>query len=339
LCKDKNLKAKLNLKKYRFTTFLFFTIFLLNIRCNNINNKETKVNSIEVKVKVDRFDEVFDTLSESNISNIKKKYPFLFPSNYSNTFWLNKSNDTLYNLLKKAVTNKFKDFNDIEDNMSHFYKHLKYEFPQVKVPRIISVINNVDYENKLILADTLLIISIDSYLGANHSLYDGIPLFVKNGMDINYLLSNIAEKYANKIIIKHSERNFLSKMIFYGKQLYFKDIIMMHSSDAVKINYSEEENTWVNKNELFIWQYIIEKQLLYDTDDRLDDRFLLPAPFSKFYLEIDNDSPGRIGQWIGWQIVRSYSDEFPDAELYEILDLPAEELFNKSKYKPRRIWQ
>jgi len=25
--------------------------------------------------------------------------------------------------------------------------------------------------------------------------------------------------------------------------------------------------------------------------------------------------------------------------LNEILDLPAEELFNKSKYKPRRIWQ
>jgi hypothetical protein len=33
---------------------------------------------------------------------------------------------------------------------------------------------------------------------------------------------------------------------------------------------------------------------------------MTPAPFSKFYLEIDNDSPGRIGAWIGWQMVRSY---------------------------------
>ena len=59
----------------------------------------------------------------------------------------------------------------------------------------------------------------------------------------------------------------------------------------------------------------------------------MPAPFSKFYLEIDNDSPGRIGQWIGWQIVKSYKDEFPDSKLQEILSMPSQDLFNKSKYK------
>jgi hypothetical protein len=28
-------------------------------------------------------------------------------------------------------------------------------------------------------------------------------------------------------------------------------------------------------------------------------------PF-KFYLEIDNETPGQVGGWMGWQIVRSY---------------------------------
>ena len=338
--KDKNLKAKFNLIKYRFIIFLFFTLLILsNISCNDINNKENKINSIDVKIRVERFDKIFDSISESNIYDIKKKYSFLFPGNLSDDFWINKSNDTIYNLLTKAVAKKFDNFEVIENNISHLFKHLKHEFPHINIPRIISVINNVDYENKLILADSLLIISIDSYLGINHSLYAGVPLFIKKDMDINYLISNIAEKYSVETIKKYSERNFLSKIIFYGKQLYFKDIIMTHSSDEIKIGYSKDENTWANKNELFIWQYIIEKQLLYDTDERLDDRFLLPSPFSKFYLEIDNDSPGKIGQWIGWQIVRSYSNEFPNAKLVEILDLPAEELFNKSKYKPRRIWQ
>lgn len=314
-------------------------LIITNISCD-INNKESKVNSIGIKkVEFDRFDQIFYSLSKSNIFDIKKRYSFLFPANYSNTFWINKSKDTLYNLLNNAVKNKFKNINEVEKDLTHFYKHLKYEFPVIKLPRVISVINNVDYENKIILKDTLLLVSIDSYLGSDHELYDGIPMFVKKNMDINYLESHIAEKYAEKLIKKDTDRTFLSKMIFYGKKLFFKDIIMIHTDDNIKIGYSNDEFTWAKENELFIWQYIIEKQLLYDTDDKLNNRFLLSAPFSKFYLEIDNESPGRIGQWIGWQIVKSYSDEYPNANLKEILSLPGEELFNKSKYKPKRIWQ
>ena len=45
---------------------------------------------------------------------------------------------------------------------------------------------------------------------------------------------------------------------------------------------------------------------LYSTDPELIKRFISPAPFSKFYLNIDVDSPGQIGQWIGLQIVKAY---------------------------------
>ena len=114
---------------------------------------------------------------------------------------------------------------------------------------------------------------------------------------------------------------------------------MPHHEDSLKIGYTRDQNKWVNENEVFIWQYMIEKQILFSTKTTLDYRFLMPAPFSKFYLEIDNDSPGRIGQWIGWQIVKSYKDEFPDSKLQEILSMPSQDLFNKSKYKPRRIWK
>jgi hypothetical protein len=36
------------------------------------------------------------------------------------------------------------------------------------------------------------------------------------------------------------------------------------------------------------------------------DASFYKSGFSKFYLEIDNESPGQVGGWIGWQIVRSY---------------------------------
>ena len=65
------------------------------------------------------------------------------------------------------------------------------------------------------------------------------------------------------------------------------------------------------ENEIFIWKYFIENKLLYDTNRELVNRFINPAPFSKFYLELDRESPGKIGQWIGWNIVKSYVKNNP----------------------------
>jgi uncharacterized protein YjaZ len=67
----------------------------------------------------------------------------------------------------------------------------------------------------------------------------------------------------------------------------------------------------------------------------LANRFINPAPFSKFYLEIDNESPGRVGAWIGWQIVRSYMKN-NEVSLKQLLVMDATEIFNNSKYKPKK---
>ena len=65
-------------------------------------------------------------------------------------------------------------------------------------------------------------------------------------------------------------------------------------------------------------------------------RFIEPAPFSKFYLQLDNETPGRIGSWLGWQIVNSYMIQFPEKPLDELLKISPQKLFNLSKYKPKR---
>ena len=99
------------------------------------------------------------------------------------------------------------------------------------------------------------------------------------------------------------------------------------------MHYTEEQLKWAQENEAYIWMYIIEKELLYSTDPELNNRFINPAPFSKFYLEIDNESPGRIGQFIGWQIVRAYMQNNP-VPLHEMLLKDAKSLFEESKFKP-----
>ena len=118
--------------------------------------------------------------------------------------------------------------------------------------------------------------------------------------------------------------------------MYIQDLLLPHERATVKIAYSEEELNWVKENELYIWQYFIEEQLLYKTDPKLVQRFLEPAPFSKFYLQLDNESPGRVGRWMGWQIIKSYLNQNPETPLEALLRMPAQQLFQLSKYKPKR---
>jgi uncharacterized protein YjaZ len=79
----------------------------------------------------------------------------------------------------------------------------------------------------------------------------------------------------------------------------------------------------------------MQEQLLYSTDSKLPSRFINTAPFSKFYLEIDNESPGRVGTWVGWQIVRTFMNN-NDVNLQQLLQMDPIEIFQNSKYKPKK---
>jgi uncharacterized protein YjaZ len=92
---------------------------------------------------------------------------------------------------------------------------------------------------------------------------------------------------------------------------------------------------WAISNESYIWRYFIEKELLYSTDSSLPSRFIAPAPFTKFYLELDSESPGRLGQYIGWQIVRSYM-EHNNVDFMDMLQTDPNKIFNDAKFKPRK---
>ena len=315
----------------------FFLISLF--KCGFIENKESIIDSIDLEIKIERFDQKFYSITKNNITNLKSIYPFLFPKKYDDDFWLKKKNDTIYKLLNQAVNERFKDFDIVSNQIKNSFKRLKYEFPEITIPRIITVINNVDYQNKVILADSLLFISIDTFLGNENELYQGIPKYIRITMDSEFIIPNIIEKFSEKLVRKPKNNNFISEMIFYGKKLYFKDVILPNYSDLLKNEYTKEQYDWVKDNESFIWRYFIDKELLYVNDEKLYDRFLLPAPFSKFYLEIDQESPPRVGQWIGLQIVKSFALNNPKMSLSQIINVSNEEIFKKSKYKPRKTWQ
>ncbi len=322
---------------YRITQKIFILcFFLFAIGCKNNKFKESEILSIPFELTIDRFDKKFHLAKAHDIPELKTNYPFLFPKKFSDSVWIKRQKDSLQLLLLENIEEKFSSMAPLEDQLECLFKHLKYYFPKTKTPKVIGVINNVDYQSKAIYADSLLLLSLDTYLGADHYLYEGIPQYVRQEMDIKFMTSHVASKFAANKIAPTKDRSLLSQMIYYGKQIYFKEWVLPKSTDAQKMGYTEAQIKWVINNEVYMWQYFVQKQLLYDTDPSLNQRFIESAPFSKFYLEIDNESPGRVGVWMGWQIIKSFMERYPDTEISALLNLPARTLFSKSNYKPKR---
>lgn len=315
--------------------YLFLVVFCLFISsCEKKNKVESAVKTIPMEIKVARFDKIFFETPPQDLDKVKKEFPVFFPAGTDDSIWINKMQDPVWRELYTEVQKKYADFEPVKLELETLFKHIKYYFPQTKTPKVVTVIAEMDYSSKAIYADSLVVISLELYLGKNHKFYH-FPNYLKQNFEQRQIAPDVVSSFSARKIPPVMEKDLLGQMIYHGKQLYLKDLLLPEYSDAEKIGYTPEQIKWCQDNESYMWRYFIEKEMLYSNDQKLIPRFINPAPFSKFYLEIDNESPGQVGAWIGWQMVRSYAknNEMPIADL---LKTNAKEIFVKSKYKPKK---
>lgn len=311
-------------------------MLLLFFSCKEERRLEQEIANINTDISIERFDKFFASATADDLPKLKRAYPFMFSAKYADSFWIDKMKDTLQIQLLREVDKKFNNLDDVEGEIESLFNHLKYYFPEFIPPRIITTTSMVDYRNKVIVTDTIALISLDTYLGSDHEFYDGIQKYIVANLRKEQVVVDLATEYAAKYIYQPKKKTLLDEMIFFGKQLYFKDVVIPFVEEEERIGYNKEQFDWARANESYIWRYFVERELLFSTDSKLPGRFINPAPFSKFYLEeIDSESPGQLGQYIGWQIVRAYMEQ-NDVSLKEMLIKSAEEIFNNSKFKPRK---
>jgi len=317
----------------RKITFII-ALTLALISCDNKSKVEKAVEAIPLEIKVERFDKLFFETPPQDLNKLKKEFPYFFPSGNDDSVWINKIKNPLWRELYTEVQKKYSNFEPVQKELETLFKHIKYYFPQTKTPKVITVISEMDYNNKVIYADSLVIISLELYLGKDHKFYQ-FPNYLKQNFQKEQILPDVVSSFSTQKIPPVLDNNLLEQMIYFGKQLVIKDLLLPDYKDDEKMGYTPEQVKWCQENESYMWRYFIESELLYSNDQKLNNRFINPAPFSKFYLEIDNESPGRVGSWIGWQIVRSFMKN-NEVSLEELLKMNAKEIFEKSKYKPKK---
>lgn len=314
--------------------YLLLFVLVLFFSCTKENKLNVDVSGIDANIDIRRFEQVFYTASKEDLPKIKNEFREVFPHDID-SIWIAKMQDKDELELYDAVQKVFPDFNFEKDQLEELIKHIKYYYPKFTAPVIITVISNIPLEQKVILDNNTLYISLDVFLGSDNPFYGDYPGYIKQNLTKEHLIVAVAKTFAEQTQFSVVNRTFVTRMIQRGKLLYTINAFLPNINEHEKMGYTEQQLNWNVLNEEMIWRYFIENELLYSTEPKLDRRFLNEAPFSKFYLDIDTQSPGRIGEWLGLQIVKSYMNN-NDLSLQELLKMDNEIIFKKSKYKPKR---
>lgn len=301
-------------------TFIFYLFFITG--CSEIDNLS--------EIEVIRFEKEFYSSKDGELDALINKYPYLFPNQFSDSVWLNKKNDSMELELYHKSSQVFSNFNFNSKKLKTIFNKAK-SLEAFKYPTIVSLINKGNFEDRVIYADSLLFVSLNFYLGANY--YNNLPNYISERMEISYISNDIAYKISEKFVNNLEDRTLLSNMITHGKILYINKLINPSEEEWIVFNTTKEKLVWAIENEFEIWSYFVEKELFYDTDLDLRSRFMSPAPYSKFNLDIDKNSPGGIGRWLGFKIVNSYMNH-NQITVNQLLNIDHYTIFKNSKYKP-----
>jgi len=327
--------------KYKIHRVLIYLAFakalLMTISCNDISKVEQEIAAIKIQTELKLFHEEFANAEPEGLIRLKENYPMLFPQQFPDSIWIAKmtGKDTIQTVLENAVKNRKYDYEQIHNQVNNVFRHVEYYFPEFESPDIVTVLSEVDYRRKITPTQEELLIAIDTYLGDENELYDGISEYRRQTLNIENLPADVGLAYSYLFVEPSLDRSLIGSMVYHGKAHYLQELFAPSSDKATRFATTQEKYDFTVANESHMWRVFVDESLLYSTNSKLQSRFILPAPFSKFYLEVDQQTPGGVGKYIGYRIVKAYMEN-NDTDIDDMLSLPADIIFTKSGYKPKQ---
>ena len=318
------------------SVFISYGAAILIVMCFSCTDdkREHAISQIPVEFKLYRFDLEFAQTEPEGLKDIKIKYPYFFPEQVPDSIWEAKLKDSLQSELEQEVAKVFPNNDELEEDLRSVFQHIKYYFPETKLPStVVTTTSEVDYRHKVILTDSVIVVSLDTFLGSENALYSGVYDYIKIGMTKDRIAPELALEFASQIIPPINRPTLVEAMVQEGQKLYAAQQLSPSISEALLLGYTDGEYEWTEANARFLWEYFITNDFLFSTEPQLFNRFVALAPFSKFYLEIDRESPGGVGKYLGLQIVKSFMER-AETDLKGLLTTRPEVIFNKAKYKP-----
>jgi len=318
------------------------------------NNHIPDVSGIKVDATIARFDKDFfgaDTNHTiQSLDEVQKKYPYFFTDFIQNVV-VGGSTDTLHDLatmlnayinhsrpLFDSVQKKFSSLDNIDAQLQKGFQFVKYYYPDYKLPKLVTYSGLIG-DPSVALTKEAMAIGLQMYLGKDFSAYntpeaiDKFPQYISRRFEPAYIPVNCLQNIALDIYPeKPPGQTMIEQIIEKGKQWYLIDKFLPAAADSLKTGFTQNQLDWCKSNEGLIWNNIVQNNDIFTTEPSTIKDFIGEAPTTD---GMPAASPGNIGQWIGWQIVKTYADKYSNLTLQQVLQTDAKKIFEDTKYKPK----
>lgn len=237
-----------------------------------------------------------------------------------------------------AVTMKiYPDVEKIKLGLESAFRHFLYYFPGKRIPALFTCITG--FNNSIITGDSVLGIGLDRYLGKDCKYYPALEIYsyMAARMTPDYIVPDCIYGWAasdwNFSSMKYQPENVLADMMHEGKLKYFEKCMLPDIPDEIIFGFNEAQMKFCRNNEGRMWQYLIEHDLVFKTDQLIMRKLTGDAPFTSYFT---NESPGRAAVWTGFRIVESYMRRNRGVSLNELMNnTDIQSILEKAKYNPQ----
>ena len=337
-------------------SILFCIITLAFCNCNQNKTEQKKkidVSEVSLQINLLRFEKDLmskDSITSSRVQLFKFKYGTFFTLfcrkicpiaidmknegeliKQLNFFKFDKDIQIIF----AKTDSVYADITWLKNDLGEMFKHRKHYYPDSLVPQVITFISAFNYA--VITTDSLLLIGLDKYLGSSCEFYPAMnyPVFMTNRLRKEYIMANCIQALYQKDYNADDLKNeTLAQMIYFGKMIYYTDMLAPEMSDTTKLGYTEKQLKWCFDNEEEIWTLLIEQKLLYATNPRTYLKLINDGPTTQGFPK---ESPARLGYFIGWQIVKAYMEKHAEITLSQLCkETDAQKILSESGYKPHK---
>lgn len=339
--------------------YFLITLFALGInsctcnRTSNLPKKEKEIKKSEVKVDIIRFEKELFACNPNNLDvdlkKLQQKYPTFYNVFYNQVLNIPAAGDigTQLNVMqdfisKKAmkglydtVQYKLGNLDFLKEDLQILFTNYKSYYPEKPIPKVYTCISEFSY-SVFTATDSIIGISLDKYLGKNYIYYPSVfesTTFMIPTFDKKYMTIDCANVLAANIVpVPDDKSTLLDKMIAEGKILYFIQSLLPAKAENDIIKYDDKHWKFCVESEAQIWSYFLNQNLLYDTKFE-QFKYVKDGPTT---YGMPKESPGKVGAWLGWQIVKAYMNQYPNTTLKQLIELKdGQKILTASKYKPK----
>ncbi len=222
-----------------------------------------------------------------------------------------------------------------EAGFNEAFGHLKAAFPDSLVPRVIAFNSGFNYG--VLPTDSVLGFGVEWFVGRNSPVVQYLspevfPQYRKDRMRPELLVPSVVKGWLQVHYTRDVRgEDLLTNLVVIGKVMALLDYLLPGTDASLKFAFTPEQLKWCEDHEFNMWREIVAKELLYSKNPKEVDRFLNDGPFTPGF---PRESPGHIGEWIGYRMVSSYLKANPKTTFAELFAMRDPQAILKT-YKPR----